>query len=531
MSAPTTGRGAAILDDLAARGLVHDTTDPDLLRARLDDGPIVVYGGFDPTADSLHIGSLVPLLLLRRFQLFGHRPIALAGGATGMIGDPSGRSDERNLLDGPTLDRYVAGIKAQLEQFLDFSPGPTQAELVDNREWTEPVSILEFLRDVGKHITVNVMLAKESVQARVESESGISYTEFSYMLLQANDYRWLHRHRQCELQVGGSDQWGNITAGIDLVRRTSGHHVHGLTVPLVTKADGTKFGKSVEGAVWLDPARTSPYAFYQYFVNSDDRDVRRFLLQLTLLPVDEVDRIMEVHDKAPERREAQRALAGAVTALVHGEAAAIEAQAASSGFTRASADLSADDLGCPRRRHPHHPPRPRSVRGARPDRRRRRDRAGGFEERGPAHARPGRSLRQRRAAEPDPPARCRRPAARAVRDAASREEEPASAGCRTRRRCLSTGGNPGIGENARVRGLAPCGWRWYGASPCLRDRSYRRAAGFAGLTRPGIISRLTIRFGTGFALHRSQHCGSLRRPLAHEGRRALACRPSRQGAP
>jgi tyrosyl-tRNA synthetase len=338
------GRGAAILDDLEARGLIHDSTDADLLRARLDDGPVTVYGGFDPTADSLHIGSLVPLLLLRRFQLHGHRPIALAGGATGMIGDPSGRSDERNLLDGPTLDRYVRGIKAQLEQFLDFSDGPTAAELVDNRTWTEPVSILEFLRDVGKHITVNVMLAKESVRARVASESGISYTEFSYMLLQANDYLWLHRNRGCELQVGGSDQWGNITAGIDLVRRTTGHHVHGLTVPLVTKSDGTKFGKSVGGAVWLDPERTSPYAFYQYFVNTDDRDVRRFLLQLTLLPVDEIDGIMATHARSPEKREAQRALARAVTTLVHGEEAAREAEGASRGFTRSMRDLSGDEL-------------------------------------------------------------------------------------------------------------------------------------------------------------------------------------------
>jgi tyrosyl-tRNA synthetase len=336
--------GAAILDDLEARALVHDRTDLDLLRARLADGPVTVYAGFDPTADSLHIGSLVPLLLLRRFQIFGHHPIALAGGATGMIGDPSGRSEERSLLGDATLDRYVQGIKGQLERFLDFGSDVNPARLVDNRDWTAPMGVLEFLRDVGKHLTVNVMLAKESVRARVESEHGISYTEFSYMLLQANDYAWLHRHFQCELQVGGSDQWGNITAGIELVRKTTGAHVHGLTVPLVTKADGTKFGKSAGENVWLDPERTSPYEMYQYFMNTDDRDVERFLLQLTLLPVEVVGEVVDAHRSAPEQRGAQRRLAAEVTGLVHGEAAAQEAQEASSGFTRASAGMEAGEL-------------------------------------------------------------------------------------------------------------------------------------------------------------------------------------------
>src|SRR4051794_16148095 len=210
---------------------------------------MTLYVGFDPTAESLHIGNLVPLLLLRRFQLHGHRPIALAGGATGMIGDPSGRSDERNLLDGPTLDRHLAGITAQLRRLLDFDAAENAAVLVDNRTWTEPVGVLEFLRDVGKHVTVNQMLAKESVKARVASETGISFTEFSYMLLQANDFWHLNDHHHCELQVGGSDQWGNITAGIDLIRRRSGRAAHGLTVPLITRADGQKFGKSVGGSV------------------------------------------------------------------------------------------------------------------------------------------------------------------------------------------------------------------------------------------------------------------------------------------
>jgi tyrosyl-tRNA synthetase len=318
-----------ILDDLAERGLIHDSTDLDRLRARLARGPVTLYGGFDPTADSLHIGNLVPLLLLRRFQDAGHRPLALAGGATGMIGDPSGRSDERSLLDDATLDANLKGIVAQLERLLDFSPGPTAAEIVDNRTWTAPVSVLEFLRDVGKHVTVNAMLAKDSVRARLQSDEGISFTEFSYMLLQANDYWWLQQNHDCELQVGGSDQWGNITAGIDLVRRRTGVAVHGLTVPLITRADGAKFGKSAEGAVWLSPDRTSPYAFYQYWINTDDTDVERFLLQLTLLPVAEARTVAASHLAEPGRRDGQRRLAHELTTLVHGDAAALAAASAS----------------------------------------------------------------------------------------------------------------------------------------------------------------------------------------------------------
>ena len=336
--------GATIIDDLLARGLVQDHTDLDALRARLDAGPMTLYVGFDPSAESLHVGNLVPLLLLRRFQLAGHVPIALAGGATGMVGDPGGRSEERNLLDGETLGRNTRAIKAQLSAFLDFEPGPVQARLVDNRDWTEPMGVLDFLRDVGKHVTVNYMLAKESVRTRVASEHGISFTEFSYMLLQANDYHWLHANAGCELQAGGSDQWGNITAGIELVRRRAGTAVHGLTVPLVTRSDGEKFGKSVDGALWLDPARTSPYALYQYFVNLPDADVERYLLQLTLMPVEEVRRIAAEHSAAPERRGGQQRLAFEVTALIHGELAAREAAHASTGFTSASGALSAEQL-------------------------------------------------------------------------------------------------------------------------------------------------------------------------------------------
>jgi len=330
---------AEIIDDLAARGLIHDSTDLDRLRERLGEGPIGVYAGFDPTADSLHVGNLVPLLLLRRFQQFGHRPVAVAGGATGMIGDPGGRSTERNLLDVDTLDTNLASITEQLARLLDFEEGPSQARLVDNRVWTAPVGVLDFLRDVGKHITVNTMLAKDSVRNRVESDSGISFTEFSYMLLQANDFKYLHDTMEVELQVGGSDQWGNITAGIDLIRRTSAGHAFGLTVPLVTQADGSKFGKSVDGAVWLSAERTTPYAFYQYFVNTDDRDVERFLLQLTLIALPDIAAIMHQHHEAPERRFAQQELARSVTALVHGDDAAERAVSASRGFTRSAAEL------------------------------------------------------------------------------------------------------------------------------------------------------------------------------------------------
>jgi tyrosyl-tRNA synthetase len=311
-----------LLADLDARGLLHDSTDRAALAARLAEGPIGVYVGFDPTADSLHAGHLMGQLTLRRFQLAGHRPYPLAGGATGMVGDPGGRSEERNLLDRETLRHNVARIKGQLERILDFEPGPTQAELVDNADWTEPMSALEFLRDVGKHVTVNQMLAKESVRARIESDSGISFTEFSYMLLQANDFRHLFEHHGVEMQMGGSDQWGNITAGIDLIRRRLATTAYGLTWPLITRSDGQKMGKSVGGALWLDAAQTSPYQFHQYWVQLPDDDVERFLLQLTFRPVGDVQALVAAHREAPQRRAAQRALADDVTAIVHGAEAA-----------------------------------------------------------------------------------------------------------------------------------------------------------------------------------------------------------------
>ncbi|MYH72258.1 MAG: tyrosine--tRNA ligase [Acidimicrobiia bacterium] len=314
-----------VLEELESRGLVQDTTDRDLLAQRLSSGSIGVYHGIDPTASSLHLGNLIGVLVLRRFQEAGHRPIALVGGATGMVGDPSGRSDERNLLDDETLVANLSGIRGQLEKLLDFDG---DAELVNNYDWTRDLTLIEFLRDTGKHATVNQMAAKHSVRSRMESETGISYTEFTYMLLQAYDFWWLHSRQNCELQIGGSDQWGNITAGVDLIRRRSGAQAHGLTWPLLTRSDGAKFGKTAEGAVWLDPERTSPYRFHQYFVQVPDEDVERSLLQFTMLPVAEIADVFEAHQSDPGRREAQHILANEVTSLVHGPAAAVAAEKA-----------------------------------------------------------------------------------------------------------------------------------------------------------------------------------------------------------
>ena len=321
---PTKG----LFDDLKTRGLIHDSTDESALSARLDDSPIGIYVGFDPTADSLHVGHLMGQLTLRRFQLAGHRPFPLAGGATGMVGDPSGRSDERNLLDRETLEHNVGNIKKQLENILDFGAGPSQATLVNNADWTAGITALDFLRDVGKHITVNQMMAKESVKNRLNSENGLSYTEFSYMLLQANDFRHLCAHHGVELQMGGSDQWGNITAGIDLIRKTLSRGAFGATWPLVTKSDGTKFGKTASGAVWLSAERTSPYQFRQFWMQMADADIVRYLPQYSLAPLQETNALIESHVSDPGKRLAQRSLASEMTTIVHGAQAAADAESA-----------------------------------------------------------------------------------------------------------------------------------------------------------------------------------------------------------
>ena len=319
---------ADVLADLQARGLVHDCTDPDGLTARLGEGPVSIYYGCDPTADSLHVGNLLGLLVLRRFQEAGHRPVALAGGATGMVGDPSGRSEERNLLDEATLAANVAAIKAQIARVVDLD-GPAGGLLVDNRDWTGEVRLLDFLRDIGKHVTVNTMLARESVKNRLASEHGISFTEFSYMLLQAHDFLRLEEDHGVQVQIGGSDQWGNMLGGVDLIRRVHGRPAWALSWPLLTAADGTKLGKTTGARIWLDAERTSPYQFFQHWMATDDRQVRQFLLQFTLLEVAEVDAVVAAHEEAPERRLAQRRLAEEATTLVHGAAEADAAAAAS----------------------------------------------------------------------------------------------------------------------------------------------------------------------------------------------------------
>ncbi|QUR67456.1 tyrosine--tRNA ligase [Mycobacterium spongiae] len=309
-----------VLDELSWRELIAQSTDLEALGAELQRGPMTVYAGFDPTAPSLHAGNLVPLLALRRFQRGGHRPIVLAGGATGMIGDPR-EVGERSLNDVDTVADWTERIRGQLELFVEFDDSPTGGIIENNLEWTRSMSVIEFLRDVGKHFSVNVMLDRDTIRRRLEGE-GISYTEFSYMLLQANDYVELRRRHGCVLQIGGSDQWGNIIAGVRLVRQKLGAAVHALTVPLVTATDGTKFGKSTGGgSLWLDPQMTSPYAWYQYFVNTADADVIRYLRWFTFLPADELAELEQVTAERPQQRAAQRRLARELTVLVHGDAA------------------------------------------------------------------------------------------------------------------------------------------------------------------------------------------------------------------
>jgi len=309
---------AELVDDLQWRGLIAQSTDLDALRDAFDAGPVTFYSGVDPTAASIHVGNLVQWLTARRLQLAGNRPLALVGGATGLIGDPSGKSAERTLNEADVVAGWVTRIRDQVSRFISFD-GPAAAVMVNNLDWTAAMSAIDWLRDVGKHFSVNRMLDKESVSARLAA-GGITYTEFSYQVMQANDYLVLHREHGCTLQTGGNDQWGNITAGVDLVRRVTGHTVHALTTPLVTKADGTKFGKTESGTIWLHPGMTSPYVFYQFWLNVDDRDVSGYLRVFSFRTREEIEALEKAAAERPAAREAQRALADELTVLVHGAA-------------------------------------------------------------------------------------------------------------------------------------------------------------------------------------------------------------------
>ncbi len=307
-----------LIEELRWRGMISDIMPgtEEQLKKEVTTG----YIGFDPTADSLHIGSLVPIILLIHFQKAGHKPIALIGGATGMVGDPSGKSEERNLLSEEALQKNVAGIKAQLEKFLDFNPSlPNAAELVNNYDWFKAISFIDFLREAGKHITVNYMMAKDSVKKRIEGDTGISYTEFAYQMMQGYDFYWLYQHKNCKLQMGGSDQWGNMTTGTELIRRKCGGEAFVFTNPLVTKADGGKFGKTESGNVWLDPIRTSPYQFYQFWLNASDADAEKWIKIFTFLTKEETDDILAAHQNDPGQRYLQKKLAEEITTLVHGK--------------------------------------------------------------------------------------------------------------------------------------------------------------------------------------------------------------------
>jgi len=319
---------ADIIEELSWRGLVAVSTDPDELRAAFASGQVTAYGGFDPTAPGLHIGNLVLLITLRRLQLAGHRPIGLVGGATGLIGDPSGKSAERVLNPREVVAEWTTRLRAEVERILDFSPGPGSALLVSNLDWTQDLPTLDFLRDIGKHFPVNQMLARESVRARLEG-SGITYTEFSYQLLQAMDYLELYRRHDCTLQVGGSDQWGNLVSGVDLIRRVEGVTVHALATPLITKPDGTKYGKTEDGAVWISPDLMRPYAFYQFWINRADAEVGELLRVFTFRTREEIAELELATAQRPAAREAQRVLAQEVTTLVHGAGECARAEAAS----------------------------------------------------------------------------------------------------------------------------------------------------------------------------------------------------------
>jgi tyrosyl-tRNA synthetase len=336
-------RGVTLVDDMQWRGLIQDSTDPEELRKHLDGAPITFYVGFDPTAASLHVGNLMQVVTARRLQLAGHRPLLLVGGATGQIGDPGGRSAERVLNPREVTEGWVLRIRDQLSPFVTYE-GENAATMVNNLDWTGDMSVIDFLRDVGKHFPINKMLARDVVKNRLET--GLSFTEFSYQLLQSNDFYELHRRHGCSLQFGGSDQWGNITAGVDFVRRRGAGPVHAFTTPLVLKADGTKFGKSEGGATWLDPSMTSPYAFYQFWVNADDRDISSYLRYFSFRSREEIEELEQATADKPQARLAQRALAFEVTALVHGEEEANQAVTASQAlFGRGSLEeLSAETL-------------------------------------------------------------------------------------------------------------------------------------------------------------------------------------------
>lgn len=334
-----------ILQDLEERGLIHQTTDREGLEEHLKNNQVTLYCGFDPTADSLHIGHLLPVTMLKRFQQAGHRPIALIGGGTGMIGDPSGRTSERSLNTTDVVKGYTEKIRQQLSGLLDFEAGENAALARNNADWLSEITIIDFLRDIGKHFGVNYMLAKESVSARIDQ--GISFTEFSYMLLQSFDFLNLHEQENVTLQIGGSDQWGNITAGMEFIRRSKEEEtkVYGLTVPLITKADGTKFGKTAGGAVWLDPEKTTPYEFYQFWVNTDDRDVMKFVNYFTFIDQDEIDQLQKEVENNPGGRAAQKRLAEEITREVHGQKALEQAEKISASlFSGDLKQLSAADI-------------------------------------------------------------------------------------------------------------------------------------------------------------------------------------------
>ncbi|MDX1811769.1 MAG: tyrosine--tRNA ligase [Gammaproteobacteria bacterium] len=332
-----------IIEELQWRGLLYDATEG--MKDLATNEKFTVYTGFDPTGDSLHVGSLVPLMGLARLQKYGHTPIAMAGGGTGMIGDPSGKTHERQLLTSEQVEANVEAIKGQLAKFLDFDAKENPAKLLNNGDWLLNMSMMEFLRDVGKHFTINYMIAKESVKSRIEREDGISYTEFSYMLLQGYDFLHLFDHHGCTVQAGGSDQWGNITTGMELVRRMRGKKTHGIVFPLITKSDGTKFGKTESGTIWLDPKKTSPYRFYQFWLNTDDRDVVQYLKYFTWLERSEIEALEEAVKERPEQREAQKALAKAMTCIVHSEDALAKAETASRVlFGGEIAGLAAEDI-------------------------------------------------------------------------------------------------------------------------------------------------------------------------------------------